>query len=80
MDPGLRHGEATVANVWRATTSDYATNIRDLRLRTDPSRGDLVPPKAVYVDLRDALRASTGNSKLLSKLAIGNSALCDDAT
>jgi hypothetical protein len=47
----------------RTTTSDYATNIRDLRFRAAPLRGDLVPPQAVYADLRDALRASTVSDK-----------------
>jgi hypothetical protein len=40
--------------------------------------GDLGPPQAVYIDLKDALLASIDNSELLSKLAVGNSALCDD--
>ncbi len=37
------------------------------------------PPQAVYVDLRDALLASTGNSELLLKFAIGNSARGNNA-
>jgi hypothetical protein len=55
-------------NHLRTTTSDYGTNIRYLICSGGgPVAIDLGSLQVVYDDLRNALRASTGNSELLLK-------------